>query len=65
MSSECSLSCDTVHEPRLVVVWHRVQGFNFEIKQTAEACKADVESLNRLVQMVLSNGDGLQARWGV
>ncbi len=62
MSSECSPSCDTVHEPRLVVVWHRVQAFSFQIKQTAEACSADVESLNRLVQMVLANGDGMQAR---
>ena len=39
-----------------------MQAFSFQIKQTAEACNADVESLNRLVQMVLANGEGMQAR---
>ncbi len=42
-----------------------VTELQMDITQTAEATQSDVEALNRLVQTVLSNGDGLQARWGV
>ena len=36
-----------------------------DIKQTSEATKCDVELMNRVVQLVLSNGEGMEAGAGV